>query len=167
MVSTYHSPVKNYVYVNFTTSDKKHFQILLCCFKVTTYNDMGNVIKLLINTEHRMRFATPFICYIFLSGIFQEMFAGQHQLPCESRLVRGGGGGCCVGSAGMGGNGRSMLAPEVSGAGGGTDGGPAPGSGIGRSSGEVATELPDTELREVVFVIPGRQTDWKRDCRLG
>lgn len=51
-----------------------------------------------------------------------------------------------------------MLAAEASGAGGGTLGGPDPGSGTERSSGDVAAELPDTEVRDAVFVIPGRQT---------
>lgn len=74
-------------------------------------------------------------------------------VPCESRRVSGGGGGC-EGSAGMGGSGRSMLAAAASGAGGGTLGGP---DDIERSSGEAAP-LPATELREVVFVRPGRQT---------
>lgn len=55
-----------------------------------------------------------------------------------------------------------MLAEVVRGAGGGAEGGPAlaPGSGTERSSGEPATELPDTELRDVAFVRPGRHTDW-------
>lgn len=79
-------------------------------------------------------------------------------LPCESRRVSGGGGGW-LGSAGMGGSGRSMLAAAASGAGGGADGGPAPGSGGARSSGDGA-ELPDTELREAVLVMPGRHTAW-------
>jgi hypothetical protein len=70
--------------------------------------------------------------------------------------VRGGGGGW-DGSAGMGGSGRSMLAADARGAGGGTLGGPDPGSGIDRSSGDAA-ELPDTEALDVVFVIPGRHT---------
>lgn len=81
------------------------------------------------------------------------------RLPCESRRVSGGG-GAVAGSAGIGGSGRSMLAAADKGAGGGADGGPAPGRGIGRSSGDPPTELPDTELRDVAFVSPGRQTDW-------
>lgn len=82
------------------------------------------------------------------------------RLPWESRRVSGGG-GAWAGSAGIGGNGRSMLAAAESGAGGGAEGGPvpAPGSGMDRSSGDPATELPDTELRDVAFVRPGRQTD--------
>lgn len=61
----------------------------------------------------------------------------------------------------MGGSGRSMLAAVDKGAGGGADGGPAPipGGGTKRSSGEPAADVPDTELRDVAFVIPGRQTD--------
>lgn len=79
-------------------------------------------------------------------------------IPWESRRVSGGGGGW-LGSAGMGGSGRSILAAAVSGAGGGPLGGPEPGSGGARSSlGEAAAELPDTELREVALVIPGRHT---------
>lgn len=75
--------------------------------------------------------------------------------------MRGGGGGC-DGSAGIGGNGRSMLAADARGAGGGTLGGPGAPTGGARSSvGDPAAELPDTELRDVVFVIPGRHTAWK------
>lgn len=58
-----------------------------------------------------------------------------------------------------------MLAPAVSGAGGGALGGPDPGRGGLRSSGDVA-ELPDTELRDVVLVIPGRHTAWKQQLPL-
>lgn len=47
---------------------------------------------------------------------------------------------------------------DARGAGGGTLGGPDPGSGIERSSGDVAAELPDTDVRDAVFVIPGRHT---------
>lgn len=56
----------------------------------------------------------------------------------------------------MGGSGRSMLAAVARGAGGGALGGPT--IGAERSSGDAAP-LPDTELRDVVFVIPGRHTD--------
>lgn len=54
-----------------------------------------------------------------------------------------------------------MLVADVSGAGGGTLGGPTPGPGTERSSGEPAVELPDTEARDAVLVNPGRQTDCK------
>lgn len=71
-----------------------------------------------------------------------------------------GGGGGCDGSAGIGGNGRSILAAEDNGAGGGTFGGPDPTTGgcALSSVGDPAAELPDTELRDCVFVIPGRHT---------
>lgn len=74
-----------------------------------------------------------------------------------------GGGGGWLGSAGMGGSGRSMLAAAESGAGGGAVGGPEPGPGGARSSlGDPAIELPETELRDAVFAKPGRHTAYNQ-----
>lgn len=72
-----------------------------------------------------------------------------------------------MGSAGIGGSGRSMLVAEERGAGGGAVGGPVPGRAPPRSSGDPAAETPDTDDLDVVFVRPGRHTAWNtQDCAI-